>query len=320
MSQLSYTNLTDGTIPVAADFNSRYLLAINLLNNGIEEDNISADAVITAKIIDAAVTSAKLAAASVTTAKIADGAVTDAKLANLRASAVKGTFANMTIERASASTVDIDADYLVVEDGSGDRVDISSINLTADITASGANGLDTGSENSGTWYYVWVIYNSVSTTTAALLSTSSTSPTMPSGYTYKALVSAVRNDSSSDFLDFKQHGLEYWYAAFQSMATGNIGTGAWTSFSTSSYVPSGISTDVRGTIGSGNKIGITNDNATSTSDSTIEGTRYILNGNALEQEAMWRFLITTSDTLYWYSSAVNSTVYCSGFHVNKLSG
>lgn len=92
--------------------------------------------------------------------------------------------------------VDIDADYLQVEE-----YNLSSVNLTVDITQSGANGLDTGSEAAHTWYSIWVIYNPTTSTTAGLLSTSEIAPTMPSGYTKKRMVGHVRNGASSNFND-----------------------------------------------------------------------------------------------------------------------
>lgn len=102
--------------------------------------------------------------------------------------------------------IDIDADYLMVEDQA-----LSSVNLTVDITTSGANGLDTGTEASSTWYSIWVIYNPTTSTTAGLLSTSATAPTMPSGYTKKRRVGWVRNDASSNFLKFYQIGDWWWW-------------------------------------------------------------------------------------------------------------
>ena len=109
----------------------------------------------------------------------------------------------LIVKYVSATTVDIDADYLTVFDSSNVGSVLSSINLTADITASGVNGLDTGSEATSTWYHIWVIYNG--TTTASLLSVSATSPTMPSGYTYKKYVGAVYNKADGNFSDFEQH-------------------------------------------------------------------------------------------------------------------
>ena len=102
------------------------------------------------------------------------------------------------------SQVDIDSDDIVVEDSNNISVRLSSVNLTANIVNSGLNGLDTGSEASNTWYYIWVIYDG--TTTASLLSISSTAPTLPSGYTHKGLVGVLRNDGSSNFLGFNQVG------------------------------------------------------------------------------------------------------------------
>jgi hypothetical protein len=81
---------------------------------------------------------------------------------------------------------------------------ISDSELTIDITASGANGLDTGSEAASTWYYVWIIYNPTTDTVAGLFSLSSTSPTLPSGYTKKRRVGSIYNDASSNFRQIRR--------------------------------------------------------------------------------------------------------------------
>ena len=108
----------------------------------------------------------------------------------------------LVVKYVSATTVDIDADFLTVFNTDNGGKVLSSINLTADITVSGVNGLDTGTE-ADVWYHIWVIYNG--TITASLLSASATSPTMPSGYTYKKYVGAVKN-SSGNFRHFYQKG------------------------------------------------------------------------------------------------------------------
>ena len=104
--------------------------------------------------------------------------------------------------------VDINADGIVVRNGSK-LLQLFDVDLTVDITASGANGLDTGTESSNNWYYIWVIYNPATATTAGLLSASSSAPTLPSGYAYKKFVSAVLNNSSSNFKAFSQRQNEY---------------------------------------------------------------------------------------------------------------
>lgn len=68
-----------------------------------------------------------------------------------------------------------------------------SADITIDITTTGANGRDTGSRSNHTLWYVWHIHKSSDGTNAGLLSTSMTSPTMPSGYDYKQLLNCIRD-------------------------------------------------------------------------------------------------------------------------------
>lgn len=100
--------------------------------------------------------------------------------------------------------LDISADVAVLVNASGTPVWHANISETVDITASGAGGLDTGSEANSTWYYLWLVSNG--STIKAILSTSATAPTMPSGYTYKLYVGAVYNDSGGDLAAFRQTG------------------------------------------------------------------------------------------------------------------
>ncbi|MBF0351585.1 MAG: hypothetical protein HQM11_11175 [SAR324 cluster bacterium] len=100
--------------------------------------------------------------------------------------------------------VTLSADYLTLFNTDNVAYIAPNVSATVDITATGANGLDTGSEAPNIWYYIWAIYNG--TTTSGLLSASSTTPTLPSGYTYKKLMGAVRNDGSSNFVPFRQAG------------------------------------------------------------------------------------------------------------------
>lgn len=148
-----------------------------------------------------------------------------------------GATKNLVIIRPTAATVDIDADAIVLENSSGIKYTASSVNLTADITASGANGLDTGAEGN-VWYYIWVIYNG--TTVSSLLSASSTAPTMPGAYTYKALVGAVKN-TSSDFVDFIQIGK---YVTFQTLTKvlSAVTNASFTDVDISAYVPVALTT------------------------------------------------------------------------------
>jgi hypothetical protein len=141
----------------------------------------------------------------------------------LAAPAVRDLTRNLISKYVTAATADIDADEIIVTDSTGVALKLSSINLTVDIGASGANGLDTGSEAASTWYYMWAIYNATTTTIAGLLSVSSSDPTLPSGYTYKARIGAVYNDSGSDFAYFFQRDNVVSIDAIEVLSGGTAG-------------------------------------------------------------------------------------------------
>lgn len=168
---------------------------------------------------------------------IQDEAITPDKLSDDAFIAIVGDFKNLIITNNTAtpnSQVDIDADEIVLKDSDGRAYLASAVNLTVNIAASGANGLDTGSEAISTWYYLWVIYDG--TTVAGLLSTSSTAPTLPSGYTYKALMGAIYNDGSSNFIKILQHGNRV--NSVWATVTSTIPTASYVSISLAAYVPS----------------------------------------------------------------------------------
>ncbi len=111
----------------------------------------------------------------------------------------------LTLNRNSVSIVRVD------EGTARDSTDTVNIILpdfkTADITTSGTGGLDTGTESADTWYAIHVIGDSKEIVeTDTLLSTSVTGPTLPPGFDTFRRVGWVRNDASSDFLDWEQTG------------------------------------------------------------------------------------------------------------------
>lgn len=130
----------------------------------------------------------------------------------------------LTVKNNAANSnfqMDIDAAALLLRDSNRNVALAESVDLTVDITASGANGLDTGSETSNTWYYLWVIYNPSTGTVAGLISLSATAPSLPSGFTYKGLVGAVRNNGSSDFGNVSQVGPSVSSGSFSVINAGN---------------------------------------------------------------------------------------------------
>lgn len=123
----------------------------------------------------------------------------------IQSSAIADHF-NLVCTSPTVSTLDIDADALIVTHANGDRIKLLAIDETVDITVSGAGGLDTGSEAASTMYFFYIIYDSNLDLTESLLSLSATAPTLPSGYEYFALIGGTLNNSSSDFPFYLQNG------------------------------------------------------------------------------------------------------------------
>ena len=114
-----------------------------------------------------------------------------------------GLYSNLKVEYATTNSVTVTADALVVDNGTNVKT-LRNVSVAPDIAVNGANGLDTGSEADSTWYSIWVIWNG--TTAAGLLSTSTSAPTLPSGYTYKFRAGWVRNDAGPNFTRFTKYG------------------------------------------------------------------------------------------------------------------
>lgn len=86
----------------------------------------------------------------------------------------------------------------------------TSTTVTLNTTVSGAvNSWDTGTRPTSDTGYVWLISNG--STFGSLGSASSTAPTMPSGYTYKCLVSAVQFSGASAVYLIMQKGNRVQY-------------------------------------------------------------------------------------------------------------
>lgn len=131
-------------------------------------------------------------------------------------SAPTGTFRDLTLGNTAASpTTKVDVAYtdLVLRDSNDVAVRVSgSCTVDMDVT-SAINGRDYGGAEANVWHYVWVVgldSGDGSITSGAILSQSASSPTLPTGYTYKALVGAVYNNT--DLQVFAQHGREVWIA------------------------------------------------------------------------------------------------------------
>jgi hypothetical protein len=124
---------------------------------------------------------------------------------NVPVALLTGYILNLKVSRNVSfpdSQLDISTGRTRADDGTMDLILASP--LTINLATSGVNGLDTGVEAANTWYYIWLIYNPGTTTYAGLFSLSSTSPTLPAGYTKKRRLLSVRNNASSNFWGWTQ--------------------------------------------------------------------------------------------------------------------
>lgn len=168
--------------------------------------------------------------------------------------AVAASFKNMNVTNTSAGTPNtqciVTADQLSLYNSSGGTYQtVINVNVTISSGSSGANGLDTGSVAATSWYAIYVIYNPTTQTTAGLMSLSSSSPTMPSGYTFLMRVGWMRTDSSGNFLRIWQKGRKAVYvitastnttvlpSMLASASSGNVTTPTWTAIAVGNYVP-----------------------------------------------------------------------------------
>lgn len=117
----------------------------------------------------------------------------------------------------------------------------SAVSFTINTANVGLNGMDVGTLPASSWVYIWAISNGA--TVGGLVSTSSTAPTMPTGYTYRYRIGAMLTDSSNHFMRTLQHGNKTIYKVTAGSNTTvlpvlrNIGAAAWTAVSVTSFVP-----------------------------------------------------------------------------------
>jgi hypothetical protein len=102
----------------------------------------------------------------------------------------------------------------------------------------GNGALDTGSIATNTWYHVWLIKRTDTNVVDVLVSLSATAPTMPTNYTLKRRIGAMKTNGSSQWIKFVQTENEFIWDSIVNDANGvNPGTSG-TSYTLT--VPTGI--------------------------------------------------------------------------------
>lgn len=167
-----------------------------------------------------------------------------------------GLVKNLVIATIPAATyvsrtqVGCSADFVVLKSATTGVFVSPAIAVTLDIagTVGQPLGLDTGTFNANTWYYVWVV--STGSATTAIFSASYTAPTLGGAlatYTYKACVGAVRSDGSSNFIRSIQYG-HIVNVEEQVVFTNQTGSTSWGTTTTAAIVPP-FTRSIGGTMG-----------------------------------------------------------------------
>lgn len=238
-------------------------------------------------------------------------------------------FRNLQASATGANTnVGVTADSLVVETTDYSFVTLRNVSVTISTTASGANGLDTGSIAVNTWYSVWIIYNPTTATTAGLISTSETTPTMPAGYTYKSRVGWIRTNANGNYypIGFKQKGRRVQYLVtseislpiMASGASGDPMTPTFTSLAVGSYIPSTagvIDIVVHSGSSSACIVIVAPSNSYGAYNSATNSPPVVLHLTTNASGALKASLILESTNIY-YAVSTAGQIYCAGWEDN----
>ena len=79
------------------------------------------------------------------------------------------------------------------------------------VVGSGSGGLDTGAIAINTWYHVWLIKRTDTGVVDVLVSLSATAPTMPSPYSERRRIGAMKTNASSQWTPFSQYGNDFFW-------------------------------------------------------------------------------------------------------------
>ena len=150
------------------------------------------------------------------------------------------------------SQIVVTADQAVMQTTAGLVINRSTISQTINITTgtatSAANGMDGEAPGTSAWLDLFLIDNgSAPAGLASLASGNGATPNMPSGYTYKCLIGAMRVEGAGNLMRTIQKGKDTQYVVSAATTTnlvslitgasGNITIPTWTAASVTAAVP-----------------------------------------------------------------------------------
>lgn len=202
----------------------------------------------------------------------------------------------------TASVLTITADSLILADSGGMERLFTSVSKTIDDTVSGAGGLDTGSITIDTWYHIWIIANPQGTING-MISLSATSPTLPSGYTFKGYLGAVYVDFANDQVLFSQRNLVVNRLSGGAEAVSDTPGASFAAADLSAFIPT-TAVHIFGYLGVSNSSGGAGSIliASPSNDVNVYGGCQVSNETAstsIFAYAPFRMQLLTDQTLYW---------------------
>jgi len=128
---------------------------------------------------------------------------------------------------SAAETCSLTCDAIVLTDANGEIIIYGPQSIAFDGAIVGLGGMDAAVMSASGWYYLFLIGNEFNRELHGLISSSRTAPTLPAGFTHWAMVSAVRYDSGTGFIEtFTQVGA--WVMRDQvAIFTARAGVAAW---------------------------------------------------------------------------------------------
>lgn len=231
--------------------------------------------------------------------ELVSGGITSLHGHDTSAVSLGGSYNGLSVASSGAEVVNITVDEIILSDSSFLGKRFGTISESISMAIVGAGGLEDGSSEAiSTWYYVHLIGKSDGTI-AGIFSESYTIPTLPTGYTFYALVGAVRNDGSGDFIEFyNRDGM----VATPRVQVASASPSSYTAIDLSSEIPP-IAKDVLGDIKLTNSGGY----AKLASTESLLNEIWISAGGSGANGSSFRLILVESQQI-WYKSQGVGTV------------